>query len=789
MLDPLAQENLNRSLDDGAKWIRENIEQAKDVRKLALAIIALTDSGDEKFSHHIQRLSTVIKNKQDSKKGFYREGSWNGELWDTAHAIMAINRVSMDQRAAILDEKVTNGLKSIKKQWNEKTRNWWDYIPETIACSKAILEIHDEEQYEHVGKSLDWLIERKCDDGSFVSTKYTAQIISLVSLARTEMNYGNYAEEIDLAIKFVRDKINEEGFLDTSDPWVIAQIITALVDIGISRSDPDIAKCCHYLLRLQEESGNGSWENSITRTTNCLIAISKVLGPLKIGKRKEQYWKQVQPSAGRLLWSWKEPKEGQRGPGKAIVDTIKDNEIQDVVKIEQKQFDISLVDSVTTKLDKISELSTNTRAKRGNKQEVIVKEEDVEYVDVEVKKTLEEAGFLLYSNLLTILKKDESFEGKLAEQKVGHLSIQTEGSEKLNSIPWELIHDEDNFACLKYALGRKFKKIEDNDGNDEAETNEKLKILLVGDPTKSLRGVSQELETLQKNLEAKNVEIKKIYGDEVTQEKFFLEISKGDYDIIHFAGHADISEEGESSLLFAQEKDENGNTTKKITVGSQMLANQIENAKVKPKIVFMNACSSAAKANQLDTEKIEYDRDSSKIALNFVDSLSSVRVSAYIGSIWPVHDKEAANFAVDFYKNIIKGCTIGDAIRLARIEAFLKDPDELVWASFVLYVHPTMRIELAQADNEIEFENISRYSGISEDERTEEFMKKSDKALELLSDPRFEFRREQTLKKLSKMGDDEFEKFLKLYPQVIKSKLPALDGSTLYRLNKSMFKF
>lgn len=779
---------LHESLDKSGKWMRHTIEQVSDVRQLSTTLIALTDSGDERFGHHIQRIATKLKNSQDHKKG-RRHGSWNGELWDTALAIIALHRASMTPLTSNKSTSVKIGLEYIKKQWEETNlNNWWDYIPETIVSCKAIIEVQDKEQFEYVEQAIKWLIDRKCEDGSFASTKYTAQIISLLSYARDELHIDDNDEHIESGIEFLRVKINDQNIRIFNDPWLTSQIISALIDAGVEKNDPDIEKCCNALLKIQEEESEqvGSWFGSISRTANCMIAVSKVLGPLKLQKRKEDYWTRVKPRPGRLTWSWKaegNSRDRKIGHGLTKIDVMSNEDIISIASIPQDQFDISLVEEVKKKLEKVSEISTNTsRKKRGSRQTTVQDTGNLE--NEKLSQEMKKAGKLLYDSILTMIGTKDTFEGKMAENKIGHLKISTEGDNRLNSIPWELIYVNGTFSCLNYALGRTIQSIPRSD--DDIEEDRQFKILLVGDPTETLQGVNSELDALKRGLEidGDDIFIKKIYGRNVTKENFFTEISDGGYDIIHFAGHADLIDNN-SYLLFKSEGEN------KTVVGAQEIANRIENCRVKPKIVFMNACSSAAKSSNLNTDVLVYDKESSNIALDFVTELQRVNISAYIGAIWPIHDVQAAEFAIRFYKNIRKGCTIGDAVRLSRIDAYLEDPEELTWASFVLYGTPTMRIKLKKeiVDNETKNVNVPKEYTNNSNNLSEKIFEKANKAIELLSDPRFEFRKKKTLTKHSGMTEAEFEEFLKMYPQVRKSPIPAADGSEIYRLDKSMFKF
>jgi CHAT domain-containing protein len=65
-----------------------------------------------------------------------------------------------------------------------------------------------------------------------------------------------------------------------------------------------------------------------------------------------------------------------------------------------------------------------------------------------------------------------------------------------------------------------------------------------------------------------------------------------------------------------------------------------------------------------------------------------------IGSLWPVHDAPAHDLAIHFYKHVLRGEMIGEALRQAR-KAVKSKPEyarDITWASFVLYGDPTFRL-------------------------------------------------------------------------------------------------
>jgi hypothetical protein len=57
-----------------------------------------------------------------------------------------------------------------------------------------------------------------------------------------------------------------------------------------------------------------------------------------------------------------------------------------------------------------------------------------------------------------------------------------------------------------------------------------------------------------------------------------------------------------------------------------------------------------------------------------------------------VFDGPAAEFAVAFYLAVLDGYPLGEAMRLAREMSYRKNPDQITWATFVLYGDPRYRL-------------------------------------------------------------------------------------------------
>ena len=146
-----------------------------------------------------------------------------------------------------------------------------------------------------------------------------------------------------------------------------------------------------------------------------------------------------------------------------------------------------------------------------------------------------------------------------------------------------------------------------------------------------------------------------------------------DYDVVHFAGHADYvaAEPGKSGWTLADGKlaaDEI------VTLGG---------GRPMPMIVFGNACQSGHTA--------AWDGDTTAV-FGLANAFLTAGVRHYIGTQWEVVDGQSALFAGEFYRHLTDGKAIGAAVRHARAAVVERAGETaLAWASYVLYGDPDVR--------------------------------------------------------------------------------------------------
>jgi len=294
-------------------------------------------------------------------------------------------------------------------------------------------------------------------------------------------------------------------------------------------------------------------------------------------------------------------------------------------------------------------------------------------LNLDMKAQLRELG--VFSYRLLVPKRISDY--LQANMELTHLWLEVD--ETLLEIPWELMYYEDEFLCMKYALGRRLLTEEESAAwspeYGDRVGREKTRILFIGNPSEDLPESQQEMDMLYEDIrKLQKTEVTKRVGSEIDKKSFLTALITG-FDVIHYAGHAmyDAKEPDKSYLRF---KD------------GFCYAYEIRQFlhQSPPLLVFMNACSSA-REGVVPVGK--YETGIPSLARAFLYS----GIRAYVGSIWPVHDASAAKFAIHFYRCLIEGHTIGDAMKSSRIEIYRRGADEEVaWSSFVLYGDPELRL-------------------------------------------------------------------------------------------------
>jgi len=671
-LESITQQNEKKSLDAGMRWLRDEAETLTDPRQISKSILALIVGGDPKYAHHIQRFAKTLRLSQNTDESSPYFGSWGGNFQDTASALLSLKTAAFDDSNLLNVPYMKRGLKFLKEGRDTFLGNWHADISETLACSKLILEVNDIEQLSFVTSALSWVTSLQNEDGGIINTNYTSQTVLVLLTAHNLEEWNQFVQKIDIGVQYLM-KNARNSF--SNDLQLVSQTILAIME-GKPQArlkDETIQKGIDFLLGKQNE--NGSWNNDIYKTTNCILAISKKLGPKVILDRFENYWLYSKPVPASFNWTSESIlKDDEISVKGKLLKAIREGGAPITVgefPSEQVYFK-NVLEDIHDKLDLASRAKLNWSRQRG-KQDV-----DETQLQQNILTHISNMGTDLHIQFFGQGDKKNQLEKKLSDNQIDHIVI--ESPPPLDVIPWELFYDGEDFYCLKYSLGRRIS----SDPIINESQNEKIKALLIGDPSGTLTGTDPEINEIEKILK-KFAQVDCFIGIRNAREfktEFLKYLRTGNYDIIHFAGHADC-EHNRSFLRFSEE----------IKVGAEQIARFMSYCRVKPKVVFFNACSSAAYNTVENEDDYKFDKKFAVMATNFVHLLAGeAKVPAFIGSIVPIHDEPAAYFAKVFYNYLRAGCSVGDAIRIARIESYLKNPYDFTWASFILYGDPDTKL-------------------------------------------------------------------------------------------------
>lgn len=256
-------------------------------------------------------------------------------------------------------------------------------------------------------------------------------------------------------------------------------------------------------------------------------------------------------------------------------------------------------------------------------------------------------------------------------------------------VPWELMCYEDSVLCLERPVGRMpLGRARPRRPSRELQRSGKYRFLLVYcDPDGTLVNARHEIESISNALSTEYKDSVELHvWPEEKKSKYTAGrrlndvLRRAEYDVIHFAGHATFNAaDADLSALIMDDR-------------VPFYAQKIRRLLKGQPLVFLNACESATVANEREDSRSagRLQRPVEGLAAAFVYG----GALGCIGSLWPVHDAPAHDLAIHFYKHVLRGEMIGEALRQAR-KAVKSKPEyarDITWASFVLYGDPTFRL-------------------------------------------------------------------------------------------------
>jgi CHAT domain/Cytosol aminopeptidase family, N-terminal domain/PGAP1-like protein len=234
--------------------------------------------------------------------------------------------------------------------------------------------------------------------------------------------------------------------------------------------------------------------------------------------------------------------------------------------------------------------------------------------------------------------------------------------------PWEVLSLDGWAPAATKGLSRRYAA----EGMSVAKWREQRRrarefnVLLVINPTGDLPGAVEEGERVAAMLtHIEGAGITAIRGADATRARLLAEFRSGDYDAIHFAGHAwfDPAAPAASGILCAG--------------GRVLSGGDLASMDSVPALVFFNACESGRLRATVNPLR-QLDR-----SVGLAEAFLRGGVANFIGTWWPVSDAAASAFATTLYRELARGGSIGNALNSAR--AGVRALPSADWANYLHY--------------------------------------------------------------------------------------------------------
>ncbi len=226
-------------------------------------------------------------------------------------------------------------------------------------------------------------------------------------------------------------------------------------------------------------------------------------------------------------------------------------------------------------------------------------------------------------------------------------------------IPWEIVrqHGDDipeGFLCELYSITRW------RPPHGLKPRTDAIKKADIVFPKTDLEEAAKEKELIETLLKGYGIAPNILS----TVHIIFYKLKSGDFDMMHFASHGNFDNISGVSIPVE---------------GGFISPSTVTLGKLNQPFIFMNACSTGR-------QTIKYSRINGW-ATKFIDNGASV----FIGTLWPVDETRAKDFAESFYNNLKEGIAIGEAVKTARMLS--KRDHDVAHLAYVVYSQPSLVIK------------------------------------------------------------------------------------------------
>lgn len=263
------------------------------------------------------------------------------------------------------------------------------------------------------------------------------------------------------------------------------------------------------------------------------------------------------------------------------------------------------------------------------------------------------------------------------------LSLRFEGTPDFLRLPIELARPDKSAECLaiQHPVSRYICGASPHRRSISPEwliDKEKLTVLIIAsNTTPAIPNVDKEASDLKNRLTTQygiycKVEVRLITSEKATISKVRTEVSRRDYDILHYAGHAaHHSQTPDDSYLLFRSDTEPDEYEKLRATELKILLEDSE-----ARLVYLSSCYGQAASG----ESAFLDND----FLGLGQAITKAGIPTVVGFCWPVSDRYAPEFALKFYDSLLKEGSPEVAMWRARRYLNGRYPNDSTWMSPIL---------------------------------------------------------------------------------------------------------
>jgi pimeloyl-ACP methyl ester carboxylesterase len=256
-------------------------------------------------------------------------------------------------------------------------------------------------------------------------------------------------------------------------------------------------------------------------------------------------------------------------------------------------------------------------------------------------------------------------------------------------IPWELLLDRKSSRSVPVGVGSGLLRQLRIENPRVVSHPEENRILVVGDPLSSMRplpGARKEAALVAKLFEDLGWKVEKQIRNEsgppgISASSVIGALLNDDFKLLHLAGHGvyDPDDRLKSGMVLGGKTNDEDDPLLLLTPA------EVRQMRLQPEMVFINCCHLGRIEPTEPTPLVH--RLAANLAAQFIED----GVKAVIAAGWPVNDTAAITFCDVFYREMLEGKNLGQAVKRARKRTWAHRSTN-TWGAYQCYGDPGFRL-------------------------------------------------------------------------------------------------